>query len=76
MADPRPARLTVHNPWLGVGCSLLVCSNVAVNHRVNAEEPAAAEPPLEEIMVLGEQPGPAMWRVTKGDHTLWIFATL
>jgi len=55
---------------------LLVCSAVAVNHPANAEEPAAAEPPIEEILVVGEQPGPAMWRVTKGDHTLWILATL
>jgi uncharacterized protein YbaP (TraB family) len=43
---------------------------------VNAQEPTAAEPRLEEILVVGKQPGPAMWRVTKGDHTLWIFATL
>jgi uncharacterized protein YbaP (TraB family) len=61
--------------WLGIGWSLLVCCAVAVN-RVNAQEPTAAEPRLEEILVVGEQPGPAMWRVTKGDHTLWIFATL
>jgi uncharacterized protein YbaP (TraB family) len=55
---------------------LLLCSAVAVNDPVNAEAPAAAEPPLEEILVVGEQPGPAMWRVTKGDHSLWILATL
>ena len=56
--------------------ALLVCSAVAVNQPVNAEAPAVAEPTLEEILVVGEQPGPAMWRVTKGDHTLWILATL
>ena len=56
--------------------ALLVCSVVVVNHPVNAEAPAAAEPPLEEILVVGEQPGPAMWRVAKGDHALWILATL
>ncbi len=49
---------------------------VAVNQPVNAEAPAVAEPTLEEILVVGEQPGPAMWRVTKGDHTKWILATL
>jgi uncharacterized protein YbaP (TraB family) len=49
---------------------------VAVSHRVIAQEPASAESQLEEILVVGEQPGPAMWRVAKGDHTLWIFATL
>ena len=62
--------------WLKVGWPLLVCSAVAVNHAVNAEVPAAATTPLEEILVVGEQPGPAMWRVTKGEHTLWILATL
>jgi len=62
--------------WLGIAWSLLVYCVIAVNHRVNAQEPAAAEPRLEEILVVGEQPGPAMWRVSKGEHTLWILATL
>jgi uncharacterized protein YbaP (TraB family) len=72
----------IRSVWrLGIGWSLLVCCAVAVDQGVNAQEPAAeeptaAEPRLEEILVVGEQPGPAMWRVTKGDHTLWIFATL
>src|ERR1700722_5738692 len=54
--------------------ALWACSVVVVHHPVNAEAPAAAEPPLEEILVVGEQPGPAMWRVIKGDHTLWVLA--
>lgn len=54
----------------------MVFSSVAASQPANAEEPAAGEPRLEEILVVGEQPGPAMWRVTKGDHTLWILATL
>jgi uncharacterized protein YbaP (TraB family) len=62
--------------WRGIGWLLLVCCAVTVHHRVNAQEPAAAEPRLEEILVVGEQPGPAMWQVTKGEHTLWILATL
>lgn len=40
---------------------------------------AAADAPgagLGEILVTGEQPGPGMWRVSKGDHDLWILATL
>ena len=27
-------------------------------------------------MVKGEQPGPRLWRVTRGEHTLWILGTL
>jgi uncharacterized protein YbaP (TraB family) len=68
---------SMHQSEILIGiAALLVCSAVAVNDPVNAEAPAAVAPPLEEILVIGEQPGPAMWRVTKGDHTLWILATL
>jgi uncharacterized protein YbaP (TraB family) len=41
--------------------------------------PATALPAqelLEEVLVTGEQPGPAMWKVKRGDHTLWIVGTL
>ncbi len=30
---------------------------------------------LEKMIVSGEQPGPGMWRVSKGDHVLWIIGT-
>ncbi|HEY6926434.1 MAG TPA: TraB/GumN family protein [Steroidobacteraceae bacterium] len=41
----------------------------------------AAEPPsvsgaMEEILVSGEHPGPGVWSVSKGSHTLWVLATL
>jgi len=38
----------------------------------------AASPPnaIDEIVVSGEQPGPGLWKVTKGDHVLWILGTL
>jgi len=32
--------------------------------------------PLDEILVTGERPGPALWRVSNGTHDLWILATL
>jgi hypothetical protein len=42
--------------------------------------PAAAQaldPPLEEVLVTGQQPGPGLWKVTRpsdpGGHVLWIF---
>ena len=31
---------------------------------------------LETIVVSGEQPGPGLWKVTKGEHVLWILGTL
>jgi hypothetical protein len=32
--------------------------------------------PMDEVVVTGEQPGPAMWKVSKNDHVLWIYGTL
>lgn len=32
---------------------------------------AAAVP--DQILVVGQKPGPGMWKVSKGDHVLWIF---
>ena len=38
--------------------------------------PAAAQEPIEEVLVTGQQPGPGLWKVTRpGDadgHVLWI----
>ena len=31
---------------------------------------------LETMVVTGAQPGPGMWKVSKGDHSLWILGTL
>ena len=33
----------------------------------------AAEPAPEQIHVVAQRPGPGMWKVTKGDHVLWVF---
>jgi len=47
---------------------------------VPAHEPAAAstvatepEPAPEQIHVVAQRPGPGMWKVTKGEHVLWVF---
>lgn len=32
--------------------------------------------PPEEVVVEGNHEGPRMWRVSKGDHTLWILGTI
>jgi hypothetical protein len=39
----------------------------------------AAEPPpveqLETFVVSGEQPGPGLWKISKGDHVMWVLAS-
>jgi uncharacterized protein YbaP (TraB family) len=47
-----------------------------------AAAPTPAGPPavnpgqLEEIDISGERPGPRLWKVTRGDHVLWVLGTL
>ncbi|MFO0115829.1 MAG: TraB/GumN family protein [Betaproteobacteria bacterium] len=36
---------------------------------------ATIAPLAEELMVVGEQPGPGMWKISKGNNTLWVIAT-
>lgn len=35
----------------------------------------SAEPVLEEVLVVGEHPGPGLWKVSKGSHLLFILGT-
>jgi len=32
-----------------------------------------AEPAPEQIHVVAQRPGPGMWKVSKGEHVLWVF---
>src|ERR1700749_2244636 len=36
----------------------------------------AEDQPIPEVVVVGEHAGPRMWRVSKGDHVLWILGTI
>jgi hypothetical protein len=51
------------------GCALaMFCAH--------AQSPPATPPQdtttLDTVLVTGEQPGPGLWKVSKGDHVLWI----
>jgi hypothetical protein len=59
---------------------LATCALTASYLAGAGEAPVITEPPvsdaqLAEILVVGKQPGPGLWRISKGDHDLWIFAT-
>lgn len=40
-----------------------------------AEAAVAPEPPPEQILVVGQKPGPGLWKVSKDDHVMWVFGT-
>jgi hypothetical protein len=31
--------------------------------------------PADTVLVVGQRPGPGLWKVSKGDHVLWVFGT-
>lgn len=39
------------------------------------EAPAPPMDNTETVLVVGQRPGPGMWKVSKGEHVLWVFAT-
>lgn len=55
-----------------LGCLLLSVAAV----RAEAPVPDAPAALLETVVVSGAQPGPGLWKVSKGDHVLWVLGTL
>lgn len=49
-------------------------SSVAASSVAPVED--AAPDAIDEVLVIGEQPGPGLWKVSKGDHVLWLMGTL
>lgn len=57
-------------------CSMLLGISFAAGTQ-QAALPAAPSgdlPELETALVIGEQPGPGLWKVTRGDNVLWVLA--
>lgn len=42
---------------------------------VHAGEPASNDEEMDTVLVIGEQPGPGLWKVSKGDHVMWVLAS-
>lgn len=62
------------------GCAivLMLGAVLAVQVRAQSEGPASKQISLEEletVLVIGEQPGPGLWKVSKDGHTLWLLGT-
>jgi len=40
-----------------------------------AQAPGEKLQELETVLIVGEQPGPGLWKVSKGDHVMWVLAS-
>lgn len=58
----------------GVGLLLLLLSSVSV--WASSDKSLYSSGMMEEVMVVGVQPGPRLWKVSKDDHELWILGTV
>jgi uncharacterized protein YbaP (TraB family) len=59
--------------------TLLATVLLSAQCRAQVNSAAAAVTPdssVIEVEVTGERPGPSMWKVSKGNHVLWIMGTL
>ena len=58
--------------------SVLIGTAIAVCGSAHAQTPASDLPirDLDTMVVSGVQPGPGLWKVRKGEHTLWILGTV
>lgn len=66
-------RLAHARTWT-LGILLLALSGAAEARDASTEaaEPEVDESGLAVILVMGDQPGPGLWKVSSGDHVMWI----
>jgi len=64
-----------------VSCLAALCLAGAAAAQTAPPAPSSSPAPanavqLQAVTVRGEQPGPALWEVRRGDHVMWIIGTL
>lgn len=78
--------MPLHGPLVSLACSLvLTLAFTTPGHAqqapVDADDPASADlsaaaieglEQIDAIIVGGRQPGPGLWKISRGDHVLWI----
>ncbi|MFI4868717.1 MAG: TraB/GumN family protein [Steroidobacterales bacterium] len=77
----RSAALILHRSLAGRLLAVAVSAALAATNPATACAAAAAQAgvgldQLDEIAIIGERPGPRLWKVSKGDHVLWLLGTL
>ncbi|GGX99062.1 TraB/GumN family protein [Massilia dura] len=77
----RPKFSPKFSPFLPVLCLSLLSAPAWAQADAPQPEPVAAEAAVapeaapEQILVVGQKPGPGLWKVSRGDHVMWVFGT-
>ncbi|GGY83323.1 GumN protein [Cellvibrio zantedeschiae] len=61
--------------FITVFCSLILSAHCFAQTNPASDAPSSNLDAVDEILIIGEQPGPSLWRVYKGDNVLWILGT-
>ncbi len=62
-------------PWTANAQAAAADEPLAASTAPSAKPQDGAIVDLQTVVVSGSQPGPGLWRVSKGDHVLWILGT-
>jgi hypothetical protein len=74
MACPVMNRQSARNPrhWLAPVAVLTFAVLLTAGRAESKSRPATEDDDLAVVLVLGEQPGPGLWKVSSGEHVLWV----
>ena len=61
---------------LGIAVAVLALGADRAANGAGPEPAGVQSEPAQEVEVTGERAGPRLWRVTRGDHVLWLLGTL
>lgn len=57
-------------------CAIGLCWSVlALPAWSQTEASAPHQVVQDQVLVVGQRPGPGLWKISKGDHVLWVFGT-
>ena len=75
----RSAALILHRAlarWVPAVAGALIAGTAGAIPAAAPMTGGAGLEQLDEIAIIGERPGPRLWKVSKGDHVLWLLGTL
>jgi uncharacterized protein YbaP (TraB family) len=61
---------------LGIAVVLLIFGGGRLTAAAEPTAPSAQAEAPQEVEITGERPGPRLWRISKGEHVIWLLGTL